>query len=97
MAKEFAKQFYKSKAWRNTRAYVLRRDLFCCHDCGDRATEVHHIIELDPDNINDPNISLNPDNLMSLCGICHKKRTLGRGDIEYGYEFDENGQVVRAR
>jgi hypothetical protein len=96
MAKDFARSFYKSKAWRNARAYVLRRDLFSCHDCGCRATEVHHLTELNPDNINDPAISLNPDNLVSLCSVCHKKRTLGKGDVADGLEFDENGQVVKA-
>lgn len=95
MAKEFAKQFYKSKAWRNARAYVLRRDLFCCHDCGDRATEVHHVIPLTPENINDPNISLNPDNLRSMCWKCHNQETLGIGDVDAKYRFDENGMVIK--
>lgn len=32
---------------------------------------VHHKIHLTPDNINDPEITLNYDNLMLLCRDCH--------------------------
>ena len=32
---------------------------------------VHHKIHLTPKNINDPNITLNWDNLMLLCRDCH--------------------------
>lgn len=95
MARDFSRQFYRSKAWRQTREQALRRDLFTCRDCGGRATEVHHIIELSPDNISDPSIALGLDNLMCLCGPCHAARTAGAGDVGDGYEFDEAGQVVR--
>jgi 5-methylcytosine-specific restriction endonuclease McrA len=95
MAKSWAQAFYKSKPWRNVRDEVRRRDQYTCHDCGGRAVEVHHVIELTPDNIHDPNIALNPTNLMSLCGDCHKKRTQKIADVRDGYTFDENGQVVK--
>jgi len=75
----------------------LRRDLYTCAYCSSRAEEVHHIIELTPENISDPTITLNPDNLISLCHNCHTKETKGYdGDIIKGYCFDENGQVIRA-
>lgn len=61
MAKEWAKAFYKSKEWRTMRRFILHRDLFTCEECGGRATEVHHEIELTPQNIHDPAIALNPD------------------------------------
>ena len=35
--------------------------------------EVHHKIRLTPENINDPNISLNWENLEMLCKECHEK------------------------
>lgn len=94
MAKPWAKQFYNSKLWRETRRQVLHRDSYTCHDCEGRATEVHHIIELTPDNINDYSISLNCDNLKSLCYECHSKITQGRTDTPDGYSFDEHGQIV---
>ena len=56
---------------------------------------MHHIIELTPQNIHDNNVSLNPDNLMSLCWRCHDLRTKGYdGDVMKEYMFDENGHVV---
>jgi 5-methylcytosine-specific restriction endonuclease McrA len=96
MAKEFAKQFYSSLQWKSTRLLVLRRDLYTCQECfGNRAQEVHHIIELTPENINDITVSLNPDNLLSLCHTCHTKITKGStGDVAEGYVFDDEGNVV---
>jgi thymidine kinase len=95
MARDFAKQFYRSKAWRQARALALRRDMFTCRDCGGRANEVHHIVELQPDNIDNPAIALGLDNLMSLCTACHSARTAGACDLGEGYAFDADGQVVR--
>lgn len=94
MAREFAKSFYQSKAWRVARGIALRRDNFTCQHCYGRAEEVHHVIELTPDNINDPNIALNPDNLVCLCHDCHTRETKGCADIAEGFVFDENGQVA---
>lgn len=97
MAKDYAKAFYASKAWKQCRAQVLRRDLYTCAECYGRAQEVHHRTELTPTNINDPMVSLNPDNLVSLCHDCHTKITKGAtGDVVEGYEFDENGNVVKS-
>lgn len=95
MARDFAIRFYRSKAWRQARALALRRDMFTCRDCGGRATEVHHVRELNPENIDDPAIALGLDNLMSLCGPCHSARTAGGCDVGEGYAFDAEGQVIR--
>lgn len=95
MAKDWAKQLYNSKAWKECRKQVLRRDMYTCAYCHSRAEEVHHVISLTPSNINNIYISLNPDNLISLCHDCHTKITQGyTGDINDGYVFDENGNVV---
>lgn len=93
MAKVWAVRFYNSGPWKAVRRIVLRRDHYTCCDCYNRAREVHHIIELTPDNINDNSIALNPDNLISLCHSCHDKRTKNIGDLNEGYYFDEDGQV----
>lgn len=95
MAKEFAKGFYQSRAWKELRRQILRRDLYTCEDCGGRATEVHHGIELTPENISDPSVSLNPKLLHSLCHDCHTRKTKGSEEIGEGYIFDESGQVVQ--
>lgn len=96
MAKVWAKSFYDSRAWKDCRRAVLRRDLFTCRDCSARASEVHHIIELTPENIADQSIALNPDNLISLCHSCHDKITRGvTGDLPEEYIFDDNGNVIK--
>ena len=108
MAKEFAKSFYRCKEWQRTREYVLKRDLYLCVKCGRPAEEVHHKKHLTPNNINDINISLNPNNLISLCKECHFETH--REDKVKGlkerrkesvcadeYCFDENGFLVRRR
>ena len=97
IARQFAQAFYHSPQWRAVRKQVLRRDQFTCRDCTGRATEVHHRIELTPMNINDPSIALNPDNLESLCWLCHDKRTKGCSDAGSGYAFDDDGQVIQTR
>ena len=95
MAKAWAKRFYASKAWKRCRQEVLRRDLYTCAYCYGRAEEVHHIQELAPDNINDPTIALNPDNLISLSHDCHTNVTKGyTGDITEGYIFSDDGNVI---
>ena len=75
MAQEWAKKFYKSKRWQIARDYALRRDNFMCQSpgCYKPAEEVHHIIHLTQQNIDDPEIATNPDNLVSLCRDCHFK------------------------
>ena len=99
MARDFAKSFYNSKEWINTRDYVLRRDKYLCR-CGRPATEVHHIIHLSPQNIGDVTITMNPDNLISLCRDCHfeeHKGEHGKGrktQEDYNYTFDANGMLV---
>ena len=107
MAREFAKKFYDSKEWAAVRTYVLMRDRYRCTRCKNPAEEVHHIIRLSPENIWDVNITLNPDNLISLCKDCHfaehkaekeaarrKANGEGRKECADGFHFDENGLFV---
>lgn len=79
MAREFAKDFYKSMAWRRARqAYIDKREAFdgglceLCHK--EPGTEVHHKVFLRPENIRDRNITLNPDNFELLCYECHQRQ-----------------------
>lgn len=95
MSKDWARPFYISKEWRTLRKQILRRDLFTCADCGGRANEVHHIVELTPENIRNDHIRIGWDNLISLCGPCHKRRTKASMDVGDGYYFDQDGRVQR--
>lgn len=105
MARDFAKPFYNSKEWAKVRDLVLMRDHYKCTQCGDTGIlEVHHIIHLNEKNINDKAVTLNTDNLRTLCRDCHfkehaqdRKEAKGKestGDVNKGYHFDENGFLV---
>lgn len=103
MAKEWAKSFYNSNAWKQTREIALKRDRYRCQSPGCRRTaeEVHHIVELTEKNVNDIRISLNLNNLTSLCSDCHKRITKKMKSKDYGILediiFDENGYPISAK
>lgn len=98
MARDFAKVFYKSNAWKCARECALKRDHYLCVLCGAVAEEVHHITELTPDNINDLNISVNVNNLMSLCYPCHKnqhkKKAMEKVSGGNEYIIDSDGNII---
>ena len=75
--------FYKSDEWFNfTRVLKLERtnengDLICEY-CGEPIVKAydcigHHTIELDDSNVNDAEISLNPDNVQLVHHKCHNR------------------------
>lgn len=72
----FARDFYRSWAWiKCARAYKISKGGLCerCWSKGllTPGAEVHHKIKLTPENINDPAVALNWDNLECLCKQCH--------------------------
>jgi len=95
--KEWAKSFYKSKAWQDCReAYFISKHGLC-ERCGRPGLIVHHRIYLTPQNINDPNITLSFENLELLCSSCHnnehnRKYDVVRDDVM----FNSNGDLVRS-
>ena len=73
---DFARPFYKSKAWEQTRTSYAASVGWLCEDCLARGLIVpgkviHHITPLTPQNINDPRITLGWDNLRLVCQDCH--------------------------
>lgn len=100
IAKEFSKAFYKSVAWKETREYIYNRDKGLCQDCLAKGIvtpgqEVHHIKFLDPNNMNNIDITLGADNLRLLCKECHHNRHNKRKSTDEGFGFDENGNLVK--
>ena len=92
--KAWARGFYFSKAWSDTReAYLLSRH-YLCERCEQPAKIVHHRQYLTPDNINDTSITLSWDNLEALCQDCHNKEHMARNGVCI---FDENGNVIGER
>lgn len=95
MAKEWAIAFYKSKAWQDCRDayFVCRYGL--CERCGRPGKIVHHKMCLTPQNINDPDITLNWSNLELVCQDCHNEEHHCADATVEGLMFDENGDLVR--
>lgn len=91
--------FYKSNQWRdlvnllklervNEDGYVV------CERCGKPILKpydciAHHKIELTNDNVNDVNISLNPDNIELIHFKCHNK-----DHKRFGYENQRKVYIV---
>lgn len=104
MAKEWAKPFYNSSAWKAARErYISERrnaDGGMCEICGERiGFIVHHCEELTPENVNNPEVALNPELFLYVCKECHDKfeghfynfraKKCGKRT-----EFDKNGQPI---
>jgi hypothetical protein len=71
-------QFYCSKAWRDLSFRLKIERGGKCERCGETIEDMkdligHHKTELTEDNINNLNISLNPDNIEVICFDCHNK------------------------
>ena len=88
------RNFYRSRKWKMARAIKIASVHGRCEKCGKIGTEVHHIIHLTPENVFDPSISLNQDNLILLCTECHNKEH-GRFEGRKKYTFDKDGNLVK--
>ena len=72
----YTEHFYKGKAWKDCREAYAKSQRYLCEDCLSKGILttgeiVHHIKPITPENINDPNITLNFDNLKLVCRKCH--------------------------
>lgn len=104
------KDFYNSKAWKTTRRNVWLKQSCTCYICHRpvyvdgispyiekdkrRTGIVHHIKELDNDNVYDDTIALNEENLIGVCKDCHESLHHQDKAIRSDYRFDENGQII---
>lgn len=94
--KEYAESFYNSTAWKKTRAAYAKSKGGLCEVCLSkgifRAGEiVHHKIHLTPENIADPSVSLDWDNLCLLCRDCHAQAHDAK---KRRYKVDDMGHVT---
>jgi 5-methylcytosine-specific restriction endonuclease McrA len=92
------REFYHSAAWRRlARTFLLSRNCIC-ERCGAPAVIVHHKAHLNPSNVDNPAISMNPDNLEALCLDCHNKEHFGQGGaILRGLSFDADGELIQTK
>jgi len=94
--KEYAEQFYKSLTWQRCREQKYKQARGLCERCLAKGIYkpgeiVHHKTHITPENISDPDVTLNLDNLQLLCRDCH-------ADVHKGYEkrytIDELGRIT---
>ena len=89
----FARAFYRSWPWiKCQRAYKNSKGGLC-ERCWSKGLivpgdEVHHKVKLTPENITDPAVALNWDNLELLCKNCHLEEHRG-----VRWRADEMGHV----
>ena len=93
--KDFARYFYSSKRWKDCRAAYAKSKRNLCEVCLSKglfvpAVIVHHKIELTPENINNPDVTLNWNNLQCVCRDCHAQIHDRR---QLRYTIDELGRV----
>ena len=94
--KEYAEQFYKSLTWQRCREQKYKQARGLCERCLAKGIYkpgeiVHHKTHITPENISDPDVKLNMDNLQLLCRDCH-------ADVHKGYDkrytVDELGRIT---
>lgn len=78
MHNQFANAFYSSKEWKHCRAEYREAKGKLCERCLAKGVisagvEVHHKIRLTKENLKDPSVTLNWDNLELLCEDCHRE------------------------
>lgn len=96
MAKDYARGFYCSRAWRDTQAAYMASQHYVCERCGGPAYIVHHRTYISPQNIGDPSITLDWSNLEALCIDCHNTEHMCGSAVADGLRFDRDGNLVKA-
>ena len=93
--------FYVTWTWRKCRTAFAKSKGNLCENClkhgiiepgsKDQPLEVHHKIPLTADNVNDPNVTMNWDNLELLCKKCHDEQ---KAKKPKRWRVDANGRVT---
>lgn len=91
--KQWARSFYLSAAWEQTRAAYLMSQDYICERCGEPAKIAHHKRWLNKNTINNADITLNWNNLEALCQDCHNKEH-HKQEPKLRYGFDAAGNVI---
>lgn len=92
----WAESFYKSKEWKHCRTIYAKTKANLCERCLAKGyivpgEIVHHKTHLTPENISDPNITLNWDNLELVCRNCHADL---HSESPKRYHLDDFGRVI---
>ena len=94
--KAYAEKFYKSKTWNKTREAYIKSVGGLCEICLSKGLYnpgeiVHHIKPITPENISNPEITLNWQNLKLVCAACHAEIHIRK---EKRYRVDAAGRVI---
>lgn len=95
--KEFARAFYQSQAWKKCRTAYAKSRRGLCERCLERGIVrpgeiVHHVVHITPENVGDPNVVLDWENLQLVCRNCHAE--LHEMKRTRRYTIDEAGRVT---
>lgn len=82
--------FYHSKKWQRVSAAYMSSKNYICERCGKPAVICHHKKHLNAQNVHDPEIALNFDNLEALCIECHNAEHFHGNNIPI---FDDQGGI----
>jgi 5-methylcytosine-specific restriction endonuclease McrA len=96
MARDFAEPFYNSPAWKKCRKAYAKSVRNLCERCLAKGIYkpgviVHHKVWLTPENIYNPAVTLNWDNLELLCRDCHAAEHDAK---QRRYSCDELGRIA---
>ena len=94
--KDYAAKLYKSKRWKECRAAYAASVGHLCERCLAKGLIVpgeivHHKIYITPENVNDPSVTLNFENLELVCRDCHARE---HEAVKRRYTIDELGRVI---
>ncbi|ARK32141.1 HNH endonuclease [Halalkalibacter krulwichiae] len=94
--KRIGDKIYHTSTWRKLRRSYYGKKHGLCEQCGKPGDIVDHIEEITEENVNDPFVTFNEENLQLLCLSCHntktfKKHFATRDDVM----FDEFGQLIK--
>lgn len=89
--------FYKTEAWKSCRDSYAKSVGGLCEHCYAKGRIVpgeivHHKTHLNPQNVHDPNVALNWENLILLCRDCHGKE---HQKNKKRYKVDALGRVIK--
>ena len=90
------RSFYDSAAWLRCRDGYIKSVFGLCERCGRPGYIVHHKQPITDANVNDPNITLNWNNLEYLCLECHNREHFGVEPTREDVRFDASGQLIKA-
>ena len=96
--RDFAEHLYKSKLWQANRYAYACSVGNLCEACAKQGLVVpgaivHHKIELTPENIHDPSITMDWSNLELVCRECHALRH-PKSRRRRRYTVDAQGNVL---